>query len=254
MAQGVAALLLLLFVVLHASLSYGWKGFAIYAGIACVVSFLMEATSVNFGFPFGFYTHNVAGPKPWGVPLYVPLLYMTLGWPAWVLSQLITRDRSAETGGAARFTTPLIAAFILTFYDFPLDPTGATVEKLWTFRHPSGYFGVPLTNFLGWLLTGWVFFQLFALLERRFSSPRPAALLNAGYWLLPCLIWAGMAVQFPIKYATSPTGTVSVDGRAFVIADVYESGIIAALLTMVFVALVAATQIWSPSAAATRRG
>lgn len=69
---------------------------------------------------------------------------------------------------------------------------------------------------------------------------------------LSCLIWAGIAVQFPIKYATSPQGTVSVGGRVFVIADVYESGAIAALLTMVFAALVAAMRIWSPAAVAER--
>jgi len=251
-SQSLQALLLLLFVVLHASLSYGYKGFATYAGIACVVSFVMEATSIQSGFPFGFYTHNVAGLKPLGVPLYVPLVYMTAGWMAWVLSQLITRDQPSEASGAARFTTPLIAAFVLTFFDFPLDPTGATVQGLWTFRHPGGYFGVPLTNFLGWLLTGWLFFQLFALLERRFGSERASTVHSSGYWLLPCLVWAGMAVQFPIKYATSPQGTVSVGARVFVIADVYESSVIAALLTMVFAALVAIMRIWSPAAVAQR--
>src|SRR4051812_17417563 len=50
-----AQLLLLLFVAIHGSLSYGWRGVAAYVVIAGAVSMLLEITSVNFGFPFGFY-------------------------------------------------------------------------------------------------------------------------------------------------------------------------------------------------------
>jgi hypothetical protein len=46
-SQSLQALLLILFVLLHASLSYGYKGFTTYAGLACVVSFVMSDLGRN---------------------------------------------------------------------------------------------------------------------------------------------------------------------------------------------------------------
>jgi uncharacterized membrane protein len=245
-----APLLLLLFVVIHGSLSYGWRGAAAYVVIAGAVSMVLEITSVNFGFPFGFYTHNLSGLKLLGVPVTIPLAYSTLGWAPWVMARLIVRDRPAEASGAtARFVTPLVAAFILTFYDFPSDPIGATIAHAFTYRHPGGYFGVPLTNYLGWLVNGWVFYQLFALIEPRFGSPNKAALAVSGYWLVPCLITVTPVLRFVINYLGAPEGTASVAGRTFLIADIYESGIIASLLTLVFAALISIVRIYSGKAA-----
>jgi putative membrane protein len=240
-----AQLLLLLFVAMHGSLSYGWRGTVVYAVIAGGVSMLLEITSVNFGFPFGFYTHHTPG-QLLGVPLIIPLVYATLGWAPWVMARVIVRDRPAATGGAsARFITPVVAAFILTFYDFPSDPVAATIAHAFTYRHPGGYFGVPLTNYLGWLLNGFVFYQLFALVEDRFAPPNRAALNPPGYWLMPCLVTVTPVLRFVIAYLGAPEGTASVEGRTFLISDIYESGIIASLMTVVFATLIAVVRIYS---------
>ena len=241
-----AQLLLLLFVAMHGYLSYGWRGTAAYVVIAAAVSMLMEITSVHFGFPFGFYTHHTPG-QLLGVPVIIPLIYATLGWAPWAMARLIVRDRPAASGGAsARFITPVVAAFILTFYDFPSDPIAATIAHAFTYRHPGGYFGVPLTNYLGWLLNGFVFYQLFALVEDRFMPPNRAALSIPGYWLMPCLVTVTPVLRFIIGYLGAPEGTASVEGRTFLISDIYESGIIASLMTVVFAALIAVVRIYSP--------
>jgi len=240
-----AQLLLLLFVALHGSLSYGWRGTAAYVVIAGGVSMLLEITSVNFGFPFGFYTHHTPG-QLLGVPLIIPLVYATLGWAPWVMARVIVRDRPAAAGEAsARVFTPLVAAFILTFYDFPSDPISATIAHAFTYRHPGGYFGVPLTNYLGWLLNGFVFYQLFALVEDRFAPANRAALSIRGYWLMPGLMTVTPVLRFIIAYLGSPEGTASVEGRTFLISDIYESGIIASLMTAVFATLIATVRIYA---------
>jgi putative membrane protein len=241
-AFGLLALFSVLFVVTHASLSNGWRGFGIFSAFAVAVSFVLEASSVATGFPFGFYVHNAAGFKLLGVPPLVAVSYAILGWPAWTLARLLVRQHPCDAGGLNRFTTPLVASFILTAYDYTFDPIVSTVLGGVTYRSPSGYFGVPLTNFLGWMFTGWVFFQLFALVESRFPPSR-AAVTKASYWLLPCLLWAVSAVQYPIKFASAPAGSVTVAGRTFVTADVYESAVVAALLTVVFTAVTAAFRV-----------
>lgn len=247
---GLQALLLMAFVTMHAITSDGWRNFLAYFLLAAGVSFVLEATSIAYGFPFGFFTHNVAGIKPLGVPLHVPLGYVFLGWIAWSLARVIVRSEPNDGGGSHRFMTPIVAALILMGYDFAYDPIGSTVRGMWTYRDPSGYFGVPLSNFLGWLLTGWLFFQAYALIDR---SARPAsASPGRGFWLLPCAIWGGMFFQYPFLRAAAASGTSTVGSRTFIIADIYDASIAAALLTMALPAIAAASAIWSRSTRAHR--
>ncbi len=241
-AEDLKALAFLLCVALHASLSYRWLGTGAFFVIVYVVAFVFEALSIATGFPFGFYEHGPSfGMQVLRVPLMVPLVYVLLGWFAWTLACIIVRERPTQRGGATRVVTPLAAAFILTGFDFVYDPIGSAALGLWVYRDPSGYFGVPLTNFLGWLLTSWVAFQLFALVEERFI--RTAGVERIGYWLLPCVIWTAIALQYPFLYARASAGTVTVGGGTFVISDIYEAAVAAGLLTMLFVSLVAVSRL-----------
>jgi putative membrane protein len=238
----VQALVLVVIVVTHAQLSYGWKGLVVYVLVVSAIAFSLEACSIATGFPFGFFTHNLdVGPKPLGVPLPVVMGYVVLGWFAWTLARLIVRDAPSTGSRLQRFTTPIVASFILAGFDYPYDPIGSAVLKTFSYRHPSGQFGVPLGNYLGWLITGWLFFQVFALLEPRFrASP---AWGRRAFWLLPCLVWSGLALQYPLLFAAAPAGTVEVGGRSFVIADIYEAAVAGSLFTMIFVVVLAVIKL-----------
>lgn len=237
--QGLAVTLI---AIVHGSLGYGWKGFAVYAGIAAVVSFALEASSIATGFPFGFFTHNSApGPYLLGVPTTIVVGYAVLGWYAWSLARMIVRANPTRTTAIERFTTPLIAAIVLAGFDYPSDPIGSTVRHMWSYRDPSGQFGVPLTNYLGWVFTGWCYFQLFALVEHRFRAGAQASLRS--YWALIPLIWLGIALYYPIAFALAPAGTVQLGASRFVIADIYEAAVAASLFSMVFAALVALARL-----------
>src|ERR1019366_6820531 len=203
----IQGLLLVLIMAIHGSLSYGWRGLGAYAGVVGTVSFLLEACSIATGFPFGFYHHQGApGPALLGVPVTVMMGYVTLGWFAWMLARLLVREAGWRAAGIERFITPLVGGFLLAGFDYPLDPIGSTVRNMWVFRHPSGQFGVPLTNYLGWILTGWLSFQLFALVEHKFQAS--AAVARRRFWLLPAIIWLGLALQYPIMFAVAPAGVV----------------------------------------------
>ena len=232
-----AAQLILLFVIalLHSSLLYGWLGTCCYVVIGLVVAIAFEASSISFGFPYGSYVHHSPGPRLLQVPLQAAFLYLVYGWYAWTLARLLCLDRPVQMSVGARFLVPLCGGFILAGYDYPIDPIMSSVAGLWTFAEPRGQFGVPLTNFLGWILTGWAIFQPLVFLERRFfATPRSR---GKSYWLLPSVIWLGQAVQFVIMWSHAPAGEVNPGGRSFVISDVYEAGVAASLFTVVFVGL-----------------
>jgi uncharacterized membrane protein len=243
-AQAAQTGFLILFVIFHAWLGYTARGMAAFVVIAGVVAFTLEAISIATGFPFGSYTHHLPGVKPLGVPLVVLAGWIMFSWLAWALARLIMRPAaSVAVGGAERFTTPIVATFILGGYDLVYDPVGATAHNWYSYDHPTGALGAPLTNYLGWLLTGWLIFQLVALVESRFPA-RPVTQTRT-YWLLPCLFWLSTTAQVFNNLIHPTDGFVVRGGKTIAIADVYESCASAALFTIIFTGITALIRLYS---------
>jgi putative membrane protein len=125
--------------------------------IFSILSIIVEGVAVVTGFPYGGFSYpetlgyKVLGLVPWSVPLaYVPFL---LG-SATLASQLF--DSSWLRFGFG-------SSIILLAVDLVVDPA-AVSAGLWAYTNAGAYFGVPLNNFMGWLLTGFVYSVLFLVL------------------------------------------------------------------------------------------
>src|SRR5262245_56895523 len=127
--------------------------------------------------------------------------------------------------------------------DYPFDPISATVQRTFSYLHPSGQFGVPLSNYLGWIITGWVLFQIAALIEARFVSNRVTE--RRAYWLPLCLVWLVFPTHLASGCIDASKSLVSSGASSFVIADIYEAGVAGALFSMVMPALIAIVRIAS---------
>lgn len=238
----VQGLLMVLVAVMHGSLCYGWRGLLAFVVIAAALTFVLEATSIAAGFPFGYYVHHGApGPAPLGVPISVLAGYVVLGWYSWALAKLITCQGRTRSNRLGPLLTPLVGAFILAGFDYPYDPIGSTVREMWSFRDPGGQYGVPLTNYLGWLFSGWVVFQVFSLCESRFAAAK--ATTSVRYWALPVVVWLGLALQYPIMYAVAEDRMVELAGSLYSVADIYEASLAASLFSLVFVVVLAVDRL-----------
>jgi putative membrane protein len=220
---------LILFLLVHGGLAYGRRGALGFFACAYAVAFAFEALAIATGFPFGFFTHDGPGLEILGVPPTVPIVYGVAGYVAWSIARLvIVGDRAGRLTGKARFVVPPVAALVLAGYDAVIDPAGATVEGRWSYGDPSGLFGVPLTNFLGWVVTGWVAFQLFALLG-------PPARRIGTASVLPPVVWLGVYLPSVVTFLTASAGradAVSVAGRTFLVSDIQETAVIVGLFSM----------------------
>lgn len=146
----------------------------------------IETFAVKTGVPYGRFQY---GPKiggklfdavPWTVPFaWTPLLLgaMQLSWRA----------------GRVWWKTLLSAALWLTFFDLVLDP-GAVSQKFWAYLPPGAYYGVPLSNYGGWLLSGvigaGVFMRLSGLTMGSQKLPRAlliSSFLILTFWTSVCL-------------------------------------------------------------------
>src|SRR5258707_13930322 len=185
---GAALLTFLPFVFLfvHGSLNYRFRDVLVFAAITLVVSNIFENLSILTGFPFGhyFYTDGL-GPKLFLVPILIGPAYLGTGYLAWTLARIVLGANDKRLPGQQVWAVPVLASFLMVAWDLAFDPIASTLRQNWIWEQGGSYFGVPLSNFLGWFLTVLVFFQLFALyLRGRSSAPSAAQTLSRGYWLL----------------------------------------------------------------------
>lgn len=237
-AEPVALALMLLLCLFHCWLAYRGRATAAFFALAMLLSFALEASSIANGFPFGFYVHNVAAPKLLGVPGVVPLSYAFLAYLSWSIACTILRAHDA--GPLRTFGAPLLAALVMPGYDLAVDPIGSTVGGAWSYAHPSGYLGVPLSNFLGWIVTSWAICQATALAFAAMGTRSRVGDERIAFHLVPALVWIALALQYVVDWGHAPAGTVATAGNVFVVAQIFESSVIVALLAMLPPAVAAA--------------
>lgn len=245
-AEAVSGVALLAFVVLHALTLYRPIGAAGYFALAAAVAFGLEACSVATGFPFGFYIHHLEGPRALGVPLAVVAGWVVLAWLAWNLARVIVGERA----GRRLFVvaTPVVATLILGGYDLVIDPIGAYVRGMYSYGSPSGALGVPLNNYFGWVITGWILFQIFAVAEWRWRR-EPTGTTRAAL-LLPAIIWFGLGLQINLEMLRIGDATTTIRGTSLAWVDIYQTCVATTWFTMGLVVVVSVIRLYQDAPAA----
>jgi putative membrane protein len=223
----------IVFALIHGAMFYRTRGILIFFAICLVVGNIIENVGVRTGFPFGsYYFTDLMGPKLFVVPIQLGLAYLGMAYLSWTLGRVILGNMRSPVTGSRVVTLPLIAAFVMVAWDFSQDPVWSTVLHLWIWRQGGVYFGVPVSNFLGWYLTVYVFYQLFALyLRGRSTNPDP---LPSSYWNVAILFYAVSAagnillvIPRPIVYVVSdPSGT------QWKVSDITHACAVVSALTM----------------------
>jgi uncharacterized membrane protein len=217
---------------------YGVAGIAIFLVLCFGISNLFETLGVLTGFPFGHYVYSDAmGPKLCVLPLLIGPAYFGAGYTSWVLAGILLGEIDRVPDRLAVVARPVVAAFIMVGWDVCFDPGSSTLDRLWIWQKGGGYFGVPLTNYLGWYLTVFVFLFLFSLYLAR---PQEAAVprLSSACWAQPAVQFLVMALVYETDYlAGSDVTLTDATGATWHAADIHETAAIVSLFTMVFVAV-----------------
>lgn len=188
----------------HAVLYYGWKNALVFLAICLVITFAVENIGVAVSLPFGNYNFEVGVELPHigSIPIIVGPLWFGMGYLSWIVAGTLLDG--ADRRMKVRFNVidlPIVAAFVMTQWDLVMDPPPSTIAKTWIWHDGGAYFGVPLLNYLGWLLTSWMFYQAFALfLSRRRDLPVPPKRQSRAFRLAAILFYlcAGLAHVTPL--------------------------------------------------------
>jgi putative membrane protein len=143
--------------------------------ISVTITFAVENMGTATGFPFGHYHFEVGGrlPHVGSIPIIVGPLWFGAGYFSWVVASTLldSADRRLDRPMNV-ITLPIVAAFVMTQWDLVIDPPESTISKAWIWHDGGADFGVPLSNYLGWLFTSWLFYQAFALYLRHSTVGR----------------------------------------------------------------------------------
>jgi uncharacterized membrane protein len=227
------ALLPMAFALIHGTRQWGWRGLLVFALICLGVSNAFENLSILTGFPFGHYHYSdKLGLKLFLVPLLIGPAYLGMGYLSWTLARLILG--AARSGAERTFALPAVASFVMVAWDLTFDPAASTIGGSWVWHDGGAYFGVPVSNFLGWYLTVFVFFQLFAL-YRSLSPVRAPPMAAPAFWWPAWTMYAATALRPLMSLLFAQPGALTVTdpaGATWSVQALYGTCALAAIFTM----------------------
>lgn len=151
-----------------------WSQVARVATTVVVGAWAIEWTGSQHGYLFGQYDYtNLLAVQVADVPVLIPVAWLMMLPPAWAVGQVL----SGRTSGT-RFV--VLSALAFTAWDLFLDPQMVS-WRVWIWREPSGYYGIPWHNFFGWFVAA----ALLTIAARPSAVPlRPLLLVYTLTWAL----------------------------------------------------------------------
>ena len=163
----------------------GWReGVALIAMLGAY-AILLETSAILTGFPYGHFGYSdllgyrISGLVPWTIAFaWTPLI---LGAYA-VAANLVGN----------RFGRVVATSFIVTLFDVVIDP-GAVSLGFWKYAEGGWFHGVPMSNFTGWLVSGFIGAILIEIQLERIKPllPTPVQLASSSIFII--LFWSAIA-------------------------------------------------------------
>lgn len=177
----------------------GWRRTALFTLAGYLIAFASEWLSINTGFPYGWYYYidTTSNRELWiaGVPFFDSLSYVFLSYCSYATALFIISPLKAwrrnlvtlETRSIRRsFAALLLGSFLQTFLDIVIDPVALQGKRwflgqIYGYREQGLHFGVPLSNYGGWLLTSFCLLAAFQLIDARRLDDAPRGAINLPF-------------------------------------------------------------------------
>jgi len=247
LAQALAAIFIAC-ALIHAVFFYGLRPALALFVICIAITFAMENIGAATGFPFGRYHFEVDASLPHigSIPVIVGPLWFGAGYFSWVVASILLDGADRQLNRLINvIALPITAAFVMTQWDLVMDPPESTIAKLWIWHEGGADFGVPLSNYLGWLLTSWLFFQAFAVyLRQRIAKAPLGDRQNRKLQLIAILFYVSAGLTHIVPWILGQSGeVVDAAGHAWQVHDLRERTVAIMLFTMFFSAMLATLHV-----------
>ena len=241
LASGCVAAAMIAFIVLHSRQHFSPRLTVAFIAVITSIAWLAESVGVATGLPFGRFQYGaVMAPFLGQVPIFVLLAYAIMGYLAYALALIYVGVLWPGRRKARLLLTPLLAAAFMVIWDLSMDPLRATLEGRWIWLDGGGFLGVPVSNFVGWFVVTWAFFQVFTLLAKD-----DLPVLNPQNDRATPLMYAAFAGEYLMNpLIASKQGSVRVNGADMALGEFYTSVASVCLTSMIPVALGGMALLW----------
>jgi putative membrane protein len=158
------------------------RAFTMFA-VTMLLSFAAEVWGVKAGILFGRYEYTqLFGTRLWGVPLIMPFAYFMQSYPCYLMANLLTEGKFVTQRGSVvwQLWLSLLGGMMMTAWDLTIDPLMSCnpaypgtagmcddITPAWHWLDGGPYFGVPMQNFVGWMITCTAIHLTYRMLERK---------------------------------------------------------------------------------------
>jgi bisanhydrobacterioruberin hydratase len=131
----------------------GWKKGLTSIIILSIYAVVIETFAILTGFPYSpFHYTELIGTKLFGyTPFTLPFAYVPLFIGCIYLANHYWQEALPELKNMLKLV--IITALLVLTADLILDPAAVSLN-FWVYEYHGIFYGVPLQNFLGWILTG----------------------------------------------------------------------------------------------------
>lgn len=203
--------LFLLIYLLGCSLHLGIKRSLVFCAAGYVIAWLSEYSSIHNGFPYGlyYYIEHTKGRELWvmGVPFFDSLSYVFLAYASYSMALMIIAPVLYKRGiiylletkkMRDSIYTTILGAILFVYLDIIIDPVTLLGDRwflgqIYGYPQKGIYFGVPISNFIGWLLIGFVLIYVLQKIDNRLQKGKD---------------WYGY--KYPWRYLIGPCLYISV--------------------------------------------
>jgi uncharacterized membrane protein len=246
LAQALAAIGILA-AIIHAILFYGWKDGLVLFAICVAITFAMENLGATTGWPFGHYHFEVGAnlPHVGAIPVIVGPLWFGMGYFSWHVAAVVLGVGARPSRKFELVALPLVAAFVMTQWDVVMEPSAATIAKAWIWHDGGAHFGVPLSNYAGWLLTSWLFYQAFAIyLSREPDLPAPPAAQTRALRGVAIALYLSSGLTYLTPWLVGQGGeVVDAAGQLWRVSDLRATTVVTVLFTMFLTSMLAVLRL-----------
>jgi uncharacterized membrane protein len=221
------------FALVHGSIFYHVRGMAAFTGFCLGVAVICESLSLRTGFPFGHYFFTgFMGPKVLQLPILLVLAYLGIGYCSWVLSILILGYRNQPLTSRRIFAQAMLASFMMVLWDLSMEAIWSTVDRAWIWRDGGPFFGVPISNFLGWYFTAFLFYLAFAIYCK--ANPVQSIPLSKSYWrsAILCYVICACGNLLVFRRGLFPPSVIDASGKQWLTMNILVASTLISVFAM----------------------
>jgi len=220
--QALVLVLALITTLLALARTLPWQNVLAAAALIALASAIIQTIGLKTGIPFGHYFYaRDFGPRlarllPWPIPcLWIVAVINSRG-----VARLILRPWRDRPDRGLRSIA--LTSLLTVLFDAGLEPFAVRANYFWTWRASriKIWYGVPWTNFAGWMLTA---FLILVITTPWLLNKKPEVNPPPDYY--PLLIWVILTLLIALANASYHLGAAAI----FTLATTSIAAILAGL-------------------------